>query len=89
MDEENLLLGANQHHIGLLQHLAATTASMVWLTSCGIVKGRNPDGAFVSGLLRTLGFDNPAGQFLSVDIDADDFQTSDKELGELLRCLID
>ncbi|KAL8791268.1 MAG: hypothetical protein Q9213_000225 [Squamulea squamosa] len=89
LDEENLLLGADQHRIGLFQHLAATTASMVWLTSCGIVKGRNPDGAFVSGLLRTLGSENPAGQFLSVDIDANDFEPSDKELGELVRCLVD
>lgn len=89
LDGENLLLGADQHRIGLFQHLAATTASMVWLTSCGMVKGRNPDGAFVSGLLRTLGSENPAGQFLSVDIDANDFQPSGKELGELVRCLVD
>lgn len=54
----------------LFQYLAANTASMVWLTSCGLVKGRNPDGSFVPGLLRTLGTDSPAGQFLSVNIDA-------------------
>lgn len=89
LEGENLLLGADQHRIGLFQHIAATTDSMVWLTSCGIVKGRNPDGAFVSGLLRTLGSENPAGQFLSVDIDANDFQPSDKELGELVHCLVD
>ena len=89
LDGENLLLGADQHRIGLFQHLAATTASMVWLTSCGIVKGRNPDAAFVSGLLRTLGSENPAGQFLSVDIDASDFQPSEEELGELVRSLAD
>ncbi|KAF2194383.1 hypothetical protein K469DRAFT_744342 [Zopfia rhizophila CBS 207.26] len=82
LDGENLLLGADQHRIGLFQHLAANTASMIWLTSSGIVKGRNPDGAFVSGLLRTLGSENPAGQFVSVDIDADDFQLSDREVGE-------
>ena len=89
LDGENLLLSADQHRIGLFQHLVATTASMIWLTSCGIVKGCNPDGAFVSGLLRTLGSENPAGQFLSVDIDANEFQLSDRELGELVRCLVD
>ena len=89
LDGENLLLSADQHRIGLFQHLAATTTSMIWLTSCGIVKGRNPDGAFVSGLLRTLGSENPAGHFLSVDIDVDDFQLSDKELGELAHCLVE
>jgi acyl transferase domain-containing protein/NADPH:quinone reductase-like Zn-dependent oxidoreductase/SAM-dependent methyltransferase/acyl carrier protein len=91
LDGENLLLGAkaDQHRLGIFQHLAATTASMVWITSCGIAKGRNPDGAFVAGLLRTLGTENPAGQFLSVDIDAEDFQPSDKELGDLVRSLAD
>ena len=89
LDGENLLLGTDQHRIRLFQHLAVNTASMVWLTSCGIVKGRNPDGAFVSGLLRTLGSENPGGRFLSIDIDGNDFQTSDKELGELVRCIVD
>ena len=88
LDGENLLLRADQQRIGLFQHLAATTASMIWLTSCGIVKGRNPDGAFVSGLLRTLGSENPASHFLSVDIDAEDFQLSDNELGELAHSLV-
>ena len=89
LDGENLLLSADQHRIGLFQHLATTTTSMIWLTSCGIVKGHNPDGAFVSGLLRTLGSENPAGHFLSVDIDAQDFRLSDKELGELAHCLVE
>lgn len=48
LDGENLPLSPDQHGIGLFQHLATTTTSMIWLTSCSIVKGRNPDGAFVS-----------------------------------------
>jgi hypothetical protein len=89
LDGENLLLDADQQRIELFQHLSATTASMVWLTSCGLPKSRNPDGAFVQGLLRTLGSENPAGQFVSIDIDADDFEVSENELGELVRSLID
>lgn len=89
LDGENLLFAADQHRLELFQHLAANTASMVWITSCGMVKGRSPDGAFVAGLLRTLGTENPAGQFLSVDIDAEDFIVDDNDMGELVRCLID
>ncbi|KAF7868684.1 hypothetical protein EAF04_005214 [Stromatinia cepivora] len=89
LDGENLLLGADQQRIGLFQHLATHTASMVWLTSCGIVKGRNPDGAFVLGLLRTLGSENPAGEFVAIDIDADNYQPPAEELEDLLRCLVD
>jgi acyl transferase domain-containing protein/NADPH:quinone reductase-like Zn-dependent oxidoreductase/NADP-dependent 3-hydroxy acid dehydrogenase YdfG/acyl carrier protein len=89
LDGENLLFGADQHRLGLFQHLAANTASMLWLTSCGLVKGRNPDGSFVSGLLRTLGSENPAGDFLSIDIDAEGFKVKESELDELLRSLVD
>ncbi|GKZ25415.1 type I Iterative Polyketide synthase (PKS) [Aspergillus brasiliensis] len=89
LDGEHLLFAADQRRLGLFQHLAANTASMVWVTTCGLVKGRNPDGAFVSGLLRTLGTENPAGQFLSVDIDAEDFQVPGLEMDELVRCLVE
>ncbi|KAA8567414.1 hypothetical protein EYC84_010432 [Monilinia fructicola] len=89
LDGENLLLDADQHRIGLFQHLAANATSMVWLTSCGIVNGRNPDGAFVLGLLRTLGSENPAGEFVAVDIDANDFQPPAEDLEDLLRCLVE
>ncbi|CAI6332919.1 unnamed protein product [Periconia digitata] len=89
LDEENLLLNADQDRIGLFQHLAASTASMVWLTSSGIVKGRNPDAAFVSGLLRTLGSENPAGQFVSIDIDADNFQLGATDVTEFIRSVVD
>jgi acyl transferase domain-containing protein/NADPH:quinone reductase-like Zn-dependent oxidoreductase len=89
LDGENLLLDADQHRIELFQHLSAKSASMIWITSCGLVKGRNPDGAFVQGLLRTLGSENPAGQFLSVDIDAESFEVSGVELEELTRSLVD
>lgn len=90
LDGENLLLAADQQRIAIFQHLAATASSMLWITSCGMAKGRNPDGAFVAGLVRTLGTENPSGHFLSVDIDAEDFQVQDKqELSELVRCLAD
>ncbi|KEY70889.1 hypothetical protein S7711_00732 [Stachybotrys chartarum IBT 7711] len=89
LDGENLLFTADQHRLGLFQYLAANTSSMVWITSTGMVKGRSPDGALVSGLLRTLGTENPAGQFLSVDIDSEDFIVDESETTELVRSLID
>ncbi|KAK3357945.1 polyketide synthase [Lasiosphaeria hispida] len=87
--EDLLTNGADQHRIGLFQHLAANTATMIWITSCGMVKGRHPDGAFVHGLLRTVGSENPAGRFLAIDVDADGFQVSETEVDELLRCVLE
>ncbi|GLB07386.1 type I Iterative Polyketide synthase (PKS) [Aspergillus tubingensis] len=89
LDGENLLFAADQSRLGVFQHLATNTTSMVWVTSCGLVKGRNPDGAFVSGLLRTLGTENPSGQFLSVDVDTEGFQVPEGEMDELVRCLVE
>lgn len=90
LDGENLLFDADQHRINVFQHLASTASSMLWITSSGMVKGQSPDGAFVAGLLRTLGTENPSGHFLSVDIDAKDFKIEDEhEMSELVRCLAD
>ena len=86
LDGENLLMDANEHHLKLFQHLARSTVSMICITSCGMVKGRNPDGALVTGLLRTIGTENPAGRFLSIDIDAEDFDVEDNDL---IRCIAD
>ena len=86
LDGENLLLDADDRRLKLFQHLVRTAASMVCLTSSGIVKGRNPEGGFVIGLLRTIGTENPAGRFLSIDIDTENFDT---ENDDLVRDIVD
>lgn len=86
LEGKDLLLDADEGRLQLFQHLARNASSMIWLTSCGIAKGRNPDGAFVTGLLRTIGTENPAGRFLSVDIDAENFDIEDDHL---IRNIVD
>ncbi|KAI9752218.1 MAG: Type I Iterative PKS [Chaenotheca gracillima] len=90
LDGENLLLDVDQHRLDLFKHLAHHTASMVWLTSTGMAQGRNPDGAVVGGLLRTISTEAPTGRFASVDLDADDFNVGgEEETEELVRVLAD
>ncbi|KAK2764515.1 Type I Iterative PKS [Arachnomyces sp. PD_36] len=86
LDKENLLLDTDEHRLKAFQHLARSTASMIWITSCGMVKGRDPSSALMAGLLRTLGTENPALRFRSVDIDAEAFDIEDSNL---VRCLAD
>ncbi|KAK7734288.1 Type I Iterative PKS [Cytospora paraplurivora] len=86
LDQENLLLDCDEHRLKTFQHLVANTASLTCLTSCGLAKGRKPDGSFISGLLRTIATENPAGKFLSIDIDAEDFNIED---ADLVRSVID
>ncbi|KAI1121201.1 hypothetical protein F5Y10DRAFT_288746 [Nemania abortiva] len=65
-----------KYYLASFQHLARSAASLTVLTSCGIIKGRNPDGALIPGLLRVLRTENPSTKFLSVDINGDQFETS-------------
>ncbi|KAJ5096375.1 hypothetical protein NUU61_005731 [Penicillium alfredii] len=89
LDEENLLLNVDQRRLGIFQHLAHHTASMVWLTSTGMAKGRSPDGAVVGGLLRTISTEAPTGRFFSVDIDGDNFNVDEADTDELVRVVAD
>lgn len=89
LDDENLLLDATTFTLDIFKYLAHNTASMVWLTSTGMAQGRNPDGAVVGGLLRTISTEAPTGRFFSVDIDADHFDVGELDTNELVRTLVD
>ncbi|XXG99911.1 hypothetical protein Hte_006252 [Hypoxylon texense] len=89
LDDKHLLVNGSEQEFNAFQHLARNAASLVTLTSCGTVKGRSADGALISGLLRVLQNENPAAQHVSIDIDADNFNVKDDELGDLARCIVD
>ncbi|KAI0535679.1 hypothetical protein GGR58DRAFT_503995 [Xylaria digitata] len=83
---KSLLLVPDDIHFRAFQHIAQNAASLVCLTSCGIVKGRDPDGTITAGLLRTIGSENPITRYLSIDIDAEKFNTNEPEL---VQCILD
>ena len=89
LDETQLLVNASEQDLKIFQHLTRNAASLVALTSCGTVKGRDADGALISGLLRVLQNENPASQYMSVDIDADNFEVGNGDAKELARCIVD
>ena len=88
-DEKHLLVNASEQDLKIFQHLARNAGSLVALTSCGTVKGRNADGALIAGLLRVLQTENPVGQYMSIDIDADNFAVGDDDGINLARCIVD
>ncbi len=94
LDDKHLQLDneKGQPLLTSFQRLARTMASLTVLTSSGIAKGRNPDGALIPGLLRVLKTENPSGQFLSIDIDGNNFEVrggDDAEMGHVARCIAD
>ncbi|KAI0545024.1 polyketide synthase [Xylaria curta] len=66
---ENLLVNADALHFNKFKSLVRNSASILWVTSCGIVLGNNPDAAITIGLLRTIASENPTKRFMSIDID--------------------
>lgn len=88
-DEKYLLVNADEQDLKTVQHLARNSASLVALTSCGVVKGRDADGALISGLLRVLQNENPASHYVSIDMDADNFDVGNGDGQDLARCIVD
>lgn len=89
LDDEHLLLDLAEGDLQAFQHVARQAASLITITSCGTVSGRSPDGALIPGLLRVLQNENPASQYLSVDIDADHFGLGYAEATEFARSIAD
>ncbi len=88
LDEKHLLVGASEQDLRRFQHIARYATSLVTLTSCGKAKGRNADGAIVPGLLRVLQNENPSSKFVSIDVDADDFDLQIEDCKDLARCIV-
>lgn len=88
-DEKHLLVNASEQDLELFQHVARNAVSLVALTSCGTVKGRNADGAVIPGLLRVLQTENPVSQYMAIDIDADNFAVGNDDGVDLARCIVD
>lgn len=85
LSERNDLFDADASRLQSFQYLSRSVKSMVWLTAGGIVKGNNPRGAFMSGLLRVIATENPAGRFLSVNIEEQEgFQQAGSDLAKAI-----
>lgn len=89
LDERHLLVGASEQDLKRFQHIARNATSLVTLTSCGTAKGRNADGAVIPGLLRVLQNENPSSKFISIDVDADNFDLQIENGKDLARCIVD
>ncbi|KAI0427216.1 hypothetical protein F5Y09DRAFT_316941 [Xylaria sp. FL1042] len=87
--EKDFLIDSEGYYLSTFQHLARTARTMVCLTSCGILKGRNPEGALIPGLLRTIRTENPVGRFISIDISIENSGAFTDRSEDLVRCVID
>lgn len=65
------LVQMDEAQLRLIQKLAHESTSMVWITSAGLARGKNPEAGVAAGLLRTIGTENPTSRFLFIDVDPD------------------
>ena len=79
LTSQNDLLYSDEHRLKSFQHLAQSK-SMIWLTLGGIIKGQNPRGAFMTGLLRVIATENPSGRFLSINIESENYEQGSDDL---------
>ncbi|KAI2618193.1 polyketide synthase [Hypoxylon sp. NC1633] len=85
LEERDLLVGTDGKLFEEFKDLVRISSSMVCVTSCGLMQARHPEGAVVTGLLRTIGSENPHTKFLSIDIDPDEQPLSN----DLVKAVID
>lgn len=88
-DEMHLSVDSSKQDLDIFQHLARNSARLIAVTSCGIVKGRNAEGALIQGLLRVIQNENPASRYISIDIDADRFEVGNDDAKDVSRCIVD
>lgn len=72
-DNKHLLVNASDQDLHLFQHSSRNTLIMLVLTSCGTIRGRKADGALLPSLLRALRNKCPVSQYMSIDVDVDNF----------------
>lgn len=63
------LVQMDEEQLRLIKKLAHESTSMVWITSAGLARGKNPEAGVAAGLLRTIGTENPTSRFLFIDVD--------------------
>ncbi|KAH6651430.1 hypothetical protein BKA67DRAFT_537308 [Truncatella angustata] len=80
LGKEDDLFDADAQRLHKFQKMVKSSRSMVWLTKSGMVRGEDPQGAFMAGLLRTIATENPASRFLSIDINTHESEPTEARL---------
>ncbi|KAI0199499.1 polyketide synthase [Astrocystis sublimbata] len=71
LDQGTPLLSDDEAFFSAFQDIIPKVSMMMCVTHCGMLQGRNPSAGVLTGLLRTLGAENPTTKFQLIDIDPD------------------
>lgn len=81
LDEKNLMAHASERDLNIFQALARNTTSLVVGTSCSTTK--------IPDLLHVLQNENPASQYVPIDVNAENLELENKDARDLARCIVD
>ncbi|KAM0813112.1 putative KR domain-containing protein [Seiridium cardinale] len=82
--EGPLLRTATKHEFDSIREIINSTSSLLWVTTGGLLEGKHPDFAMVSGLVRTVSSEQASLDFRTIDIDLDNV-----EIDQIVSSIID
>lgn len=69
--ESPLLATVTETEFQAIQHLTNSASSLLWVTNGGLLEGKRPEHALVSGLARSVSSEQASLDFCTLDIDTD------------------
>ncbi|KAI0469724.1 polyketide synthase [Xylariaceae sp. FL0804] len=72
VEKEGFLAAPDDASFNAFKHVVRSARSLVCVCSSGLMSGKSPNGAIMTGLLRTLGTENPSMKLLSIDVDPEE-----------------
>lgn len=70
--EGPLLVSVTEKEFSAIQHITNNASSLLWVTNGGILKGKRPEYAMVSGLARSVTSEQASLDFRTLDVDVED-----------------
>lgn len=60
----------DEERMAQLKAITNRASNVVWVNSCGMLQGKNPDMALIGGLSRSLMLEQPSLSFYTLDVDS-------------------
>ncbi|KAK7222205.1 hypothetical protein V2G26_010208 [Clonostachys chloroleuca] len=85
LEPKDAVIDINESILKSIREAVTAASTVLWITASGILKAKRPDGALITGLLRTLGTEIPTSRFRSIDYDPEERL----EDGALVKVILD
>jgi NADPH:quinone reductase-like Zn-dependent oxidoreductase/SAM-dependent methyltransferase len=85
LEADDVAVNVTEQQLQALKAMVRTASTVTWVTSSGLMKAKNAEGALIPGLLRTLGTEISSAKFIFIDYDPEEPINSE----ELAKAIVD